>query len=243
MELSKETKVKEIALSYPGARQILEDAGVDYCCGGGESLHEACLHAEVPAEEILKRLRENKAQAGPDERVWISSSLRDLTGHIRERHHRYVREAIPRLRAQLAKVRGKHGVRHREIEEIEKLFGDVGREMIAHMQKEEQILFPYIEALERSQDENTAPPSSCFGSVESPIRQLIDEHEGAAALLSEMRKCTNGFTPWQGACPTSAGLYYGLAEFERDLHRHVHLENNLLFPRAAAMEKAMLAAK
>ncbi len=109
MELSKESKVKEIALSHSGARQILEDAGIDYCCGGGKSLHEACLHAEVPAEEILKRLRENKVQAGPHEGVWISSPLRDLIRHIREQHHRYVREAIPRLRVLLSKVRGKHG--------------------------------------------------------------------------------------------------------------------------------------
>src|SRR3989442_15161160 len=128
MELSKETKVKEIALSYPGARQILEDAGVDYCCGGGESLHEACLQAEVPAEEILKRLRENKAQAGPDERVWISSLLRDLTGHIRERHHRYVREAIPRLRSLLAKVLKKHGEKHRDTKEIKEIFRNIARE-------------------------------------------------------------------------------------------------------------------
>ena len=129
MEISNETKVKEIALSNPGARQILEDAGVDYCCGGSKSLHEACLHAEVAAEEILKRLRENKINTTPDEKAWISSPLGDLNRHIRERHHRYVRAAIPRLRALLAKVRGKHGERHREIGEIAKLFREVGREM------------------------------------------------------------------------------------------------------------------
>ena len=236
MELSKETKVKEIALSYPGARQILEDAGVDYCCGGGESLHEACLHAEVPAEEILKRLRENKAQAGPDERVWISSPLRDLTGHIRERHHRYVREAIPRLRALLARVRGKHGVRHGEIEEIEKLFGDVGREMIAHMQKEEQILFPYIEALERSADGHGSVEPPFFQTVRNPVRAMMKEHDAVGDLIKQIHKASDGYNTPADGCTSYQALYQDLRQFEADLHQHVHLENNILFPRAVELE-------
>jgi regulator of cell morphogenesis and NO signaling len=236
MELRKETKVKEIALSYPGARQILEDAGVDYCCGGGESLHEACLHAEVPAEEILKRLRENKAQAGPDERVWISSPLRDLTGHIRERHHRYVREAILRLRALLAKVRGKHGVRHREIEEIEKLFGDVGREMIAHMQKEEQILFPYIEALERSADGNGSVEPPFFQTVRNPVHAMMKEHDAVGDLIKQIHKASAGYNTPADGCTSYQALYQGLRQFEADLHQHLHLENNILFPRALELE-------
>ena len=150
MNFSSETRVNEIALSNPGARRVLEDAGVDYCCGGGKSLQDACLPAGVTADQILQRLRQNSELAGPEDTEWTSASLADLTRHIRERHHQYVRDSIPRVRALLAKIREKHGPKHREIGEIEKLFGDVAREMTAHMQKEEQILFPYIDALERS---------------------------------------------------------------------------------------------
>jgi len=236
MELSNETKVKEIALSHPEARKILEDAGVDYCCGGGKSLYEACLHAEVPVEEILKRLRENKAQAGPDESVWISSPLRDLTLHIREQHHRYVREAIPRLRALLPKVRGKHGERHRELEEIEKLFGDVGREMIAHMQKEEQILFPYIEALERSADGNGSVEPPFFQTVRNPVHTMMKEHDAVGDLIKQIHKASNGYSTPADGCTSYQALYQDLRQFEADLHQHVHLENNILFPRAVELE-------
>jgi regulator of cell morphogenesis and NO signaling len=109
MSFTSETKVKEIALSNPAARQILEDAGLDYCCGGGKSLHEACLHADVPAEEILNRLRENSKHVSPDEASWTLVPLSDLTRHIRKRHHHYAREAIARVQPLLDKVEAKHG--------------------------------------------------------------------------------------------------------------------------------------
>jgi regulator of cell morphogenesis and NO signaling len=154
MNFSTETKVKEIALANPAARRILEDAGVDYCCGGGKSLREACMHAGITAAEILNRLRQNTGLTGPADTEWTSAPLADLTRHIRECHHQYVRDSIPRVRALLAKIREKHGAKHREIGEIERLFGDVARELTSHMQKEEQILFPYIDALERSANGN-----------------------------------------------------------------------------------------
>src|SRR6266705_2958915 len=157
MNFSTETRVNEIALSNSAARRVLEDAGVDYCCGGGKSLRDACLHAGVTIDEILKRLRENSEPAGPEDTEWTNASLAELTRHIREHHHQYVRDSIPRVRTLLAKIREKHGAKHPEIGEIEKLFGDVAREMTSHMQKEEQILFPYIDALER--------PANGSGSV------------------------------------------------------------------------------
>src|SRR5215471_4173747 len=165
MRFSTKTKVKDIALSDPGARQVLEDAGLDYCCGGVKSLHEACLHADVSAEEILNRLRENSKNIGPAEASWTAAPLSELTRHIRERHHRYVRETIPRVQTLLDKVIAKHGENHPEIADMRRLFTDIAREMIMHMQKEEQILFPYIEALERATDVR--------GSVEPPFFQTV----------------------------------------------------------------------
>ena len=136
MNFNDETKVKDIALSNPAARQILEDAGLDYCCGGGKSLHEACLHADVPAEEILNRLRENSKHVDPDEASWTSAPLSDLTRHIRDRHHRYVREAIARVQPLLDKVEAKHGKNHSEIADIRRLFAEVGaRDDHAHAER------------------------------------------------------------------------------------------------------------
>src|SRR5215510_4024069 len=150
MTFKSETKVNEIALSNPGARRILEDAGIDYCCGGGKSLKEACLSANVAADDILRKLRVHSERVAPCETPWTTAPLAELSKHIRECHHQYVRDALPRLRALLAKVREKHGGNHRELGEIEKVFGDVAREMLMHMQKEEQILFPFIDSLERA---------------------------------------------------------------------------------------------
>jgi regulator of cell morphogenesis and NO signaling len=240
MNFSTETRVNEIALSNPGARRVLEDAGVDYCCGGGKSLHDACLHAGVTAEEILKRLRQNGELAGPEDRAWTTAPLADLTRHIRERHHQYVRDSITRLRALLAKVKEKHGQKHREIEEVEKLFGDVSSEMTAHTQKEELILFPYIDALERSASGNGALEPPFFQTVRNPIHAMMKEHDSAGELVRQIRKASNEYKPPADACTSYQAAYQGLRQFEEDLHLHVHLENNILFPRAVELEAAVV---
>jgi regulator of cell morphogenesis and NO signaling len=236
MNFNSQTKVKDIALSNPGARQILEDAGLDYCCGGGKSLHEACGHADVPAEEILKRLRENREQVSAGETAWVSAPLGEVTRHIREKHHRYVREAIARVRPLLEKVKAKHGENHPEIAEIEELFSEVGREMIMHMQKEEQILFPYINSLEEAANGKGAWELPFFQTVQNPIHAMMKEHDAAGELVKRIRKASVEYTAPADACTSYKALYQDLREFEADLHEHVHLENNILFPRAVEME-------
>jgi regulator of cell morphogenesis and NO signaling len=146
MNFSRETKVKDIALFNPAARQVLEDVGLDYCCGGGKTLDEACLHADVSPDEILNRLRENSRNITPEDQNWIAMPLSELTRHIREKHHHYVREAIHHTQPLLGKVISKHATNHAELDKIGQLFTEVSKEMIMHMQKEEQVLFPYIDA-------------------------------------------------------------------------------------------------
>ena len=238
MNFNDETKVKDIALSNPAARQILEDAGLDYCCGGGKSLHEACLHADVPAEEILNRLRENSKHVSPNEANWATAALSDLTRHIRERHHRYVREGIARLQPLLDKVEAKHGKNHPEIADIRRLFTEVGREMIMHMQKEEQILFPYIDALEKAASTHGSMEPPFFQTVRNPIHTMMKEHESAGELVKQIRKVSSEYKAPADACTSYKALYQDLQAFEADLHQHVHLENNILFPRAVEMEAA-----
>jgi regulator of cell morphogenesis and NO signaling len=240
MNFNDQTKVKDIALSNPAARQILEDAGLDYCCGGGKSLHEACLHADVPAEEILKRLRENSKHVSPDEANWASAPLVDLTRHIRDRHHRYVREAIARVQPLLDKVEAKHGKSHSEIADIRRLFTEVGREMIMHMQKEEQILFPYIDALEKATNAHSSVEPPFFQTVRNPIHAMMKEHDAAGELVKQIRKASSEYTAPADACTSYKAVYQDLRQFEADLHQHVHLENNILFPRAVEMETGVV---
>src|SRR5262245_15072175 len=228
MTFSSETKVNEIALSNPAARHVLEDAGIDYCCGGGKSLQEACLRANVPAAEILRKLRLNSEQVAPGETPWTTAPLAELTKHIRERHHQYVRDAIPRLRALLAKIREKHGGNHRELPEIEKFFSDIAREMLMHMQKEEQILFPFIEALERAKTGGGSVEPPFFQTVRNPIYSMMREHDSAGELMRQIRNASAGYKAPADACTSYQAAYQGLEEFEKDLHLHVHLENNIL---------------
>ena len=240
MNLNDQTKVKDIAVSNAGARKILEDAGLDYCCGGGKSLQEACLHADVPAEDILKRLRENGRDITPEDANWTSAPLSDLTRHIREKHHRYVRQAIVRIQPLLDKVGAKHGKNHPEIADIQRLFTEVGREMIMHMQKEEQILFPYIDALEKAASAHGSVEPPFFQTVRNPIHAMMKEHDAAGELVKQIRTTSSEYTAPADACPSYKALYQDLREFELDLHHHVHLENNILFPRAVDMEATVV---
>jgi regulator of cell morphogenesis and NO signaling len=238
MNFNTETKVKDIALAEPKARRVFEDAGVDYCCGGGNSLADACLEAGARPEEILKRLREASGEAGPADANWVSAPLGELTRHIREKHHRYVREAIARLRPLASKVKAKHGENHGELAEVEQLFLEVAGEMSRHMQKEELILFPYIEVMERAASGGAPLEPPFFQTVRNPIHMMMKEHDAAGELVKRIRMASAQYTPPAEACESYRALYQELREFEADLHEHVHLENNILFPRAVELEAA-----
>jgi len=236
MNLSGKTAVKDIAVSSPASARILEKAGVDYCCGGGQSLEDACAGAGVSAEELLARLRASAAEARPEDADWAKAPLGELTEHIRQKHHAYVREAIPRISALLEKVKAKHGANHPEIAAIEGDFLQLGQEMISHMQKEEMILFPYIERLEVSRRGGAAMERPFFQTVRNPIQMMMNEHDAAGNLAKQIRKASSEYAPPADACASYQRLYGELHEFEADLHQHVHLENNLLFPRAVDLE-------
>jgi regulator of cell morphogenesis and NO signaling len=236
MNFSSESRVKDIALSHPAARHVLEEARVDYCCGGGKSLQEACVHTGVTAEEILTRLRENSQCVDPADANWTTAPLSDLTVHIKNKHHRYVRESIPRVTTLLDKVKVKHGKQHPELSEIEFSFRAVGKEMIMHMQKEEQILFPYIEALDRAANGKGSLEPPFFQTVKNPIHAMMKEHDAAGEWVRQIRKASAEYATPTDACTSYEALLQELQQFEIDLHQHVHLENNILFPRAVELE-------
>ena len=233
-----ENKVKDVAISNPAARQAVEDPGVHNCCGEGKSVHEACLHSDVSAEQILARLRENGKNVNPGAKDFATAPLNELTRYIREKHHSYVREAITRIQSLLIKVTAVYAKNHIELAAIHNHFSEVAREMIQHMQKEEMILFPYIDALEKAANGNGALETPFFQTVRNPIHAMMKDHDAAEDRMKQIRKASSDYTAPGNACTSYKALYQELNAFEADLHQHVHLENNILFPRAVELEAA-----
>jgi regulator of cell morphogenesis and NO signaling len=230
--------VREIAVENPSSIRVFESLGIDYCCGGAKSIDVACLSAGINTDHLLQMLQQARLDAEDRPlREWTSRTLRELTTHIIENHHGYIRREMPRITALFEKVNLKHGEAHPELFDIEKLFTTIRQELLTHILKEEQILFPYIERMEQAAFRNELLPPAFFGSVANPIAHMLSEHDDAGALMAEIRKLTDGYKAPAGVCPTFLGLYRSLEEFERDLHLHVHLENNILFPRAIEMER------
>jgi regulator of cell morphogenesis and NO signaling len=173
---------------------------------------------------------------GADERDWTRATLAELVDHIRDTHHVYTREAIERIPRLAAKVVAAHGTNHPEVRRVEAVFAGLAEELRMHMMKEEMVLFPYIVRTEEAvlAGEPLLPPP--FGTVGNPIRMMEHEHESAGGALRELRSLTADYAAPADACTTFRTLYSAMAEFEQDLHRHIHLENNILHPRALAME-------
>jgi len=239
MATTLEKTVREIALENPSIIRVFESLGIDYCCGGKKPLSDACSHANVDLARVVELLEQARNQAAsPQALEWRDKPLGELTTHIVGQHHAYVRRETPRIEGLLAKVLARHGADRPEIREIDQLFSAISKELATHMLKEEQVLFPYMERMEQSVRAGNPVPPAFFGTVQRPIANMVAEHDDAGALLARIRELSNGYQAPASACPTYLGLYLALAEFERDLHQHVHLENNILFPRAIEMEQA-----
>jgi regulator of cell morphogenesis and NO signaling len=237
---TKTTKtVREVALENPAATAVLESLGIDYCCGGHLPFDEACSKVGKNADDVARQISDAaQAAAARAEKStdWNSRSLTELLDHINSTHHVFVRAEIPRLTQLADKVASKHGEHSPELLQVKSVLGALFEELTVHLMKEEQILFPYIERLEESKLEHgAAPPSTCFGTVENPIRMMMFEHDNAGVALRELRKLTNDYQVPPDGCTSFRAFYQGLLAFEADLHQHIHLENNILFPRAIAL--------
>jgi len=243
MIFDKTQTVREIAIKHPASLRVFENLGIDYCCGGKRPLQEACGQANVPIETVLQQLGDlDVSNVSPEEQRWTEAPLGNLTAHIVARHHRYVREEAPRVEALLEKVVSKHDEAHPELKPIQETFVALSQELSAHMMKEEQVLFPFLEKMELAARTGGPAPIGCFESVEFPIARMLADHDDAGALTAKIRTLSGGYQAPAEACPTYRGLYHALEEFEHDLHHHVHLENNILFPRAVEMEQSLVEA-
>jgi regulator of cell morphogenesis and NO signaling len=229
--------VRDIALEQPTAIRVFEQFGIDYCCGGRKPLAEACAAGNLEVASVLAALEEAEKKPGTAVEDWNARTLESLSVHIVATHHAYVKRELPRL-AQLAqKVVNRHGSTKPGLPVIAHTLMQLDEELTSHLAKEEAVLFPFIASLEQSVSLGTPNPKSCFGAVSNPIAMMTQEHDAAGILLADIRRLSRDFTTPEDACPTFHAFYNGLREFEQDLHQHIHLENNILFPRAIELEQ------
>ena len=232
--------VREIALNQPSSIRVFERFGIDYCCGGRKPLAVACKEQDVDIEALLAALAQAATEPSPEETDWNKASLEELTAHINSKHHEYLKSELPRLDMLARKVAAAHGPNHPELVELQTVLQNLSSELMQHMSKEEMILFPYIAQLESSLAHGLAQPHSCFGTVANPIAMMTREHDDAGELLAKIRELTGNYTVPPDACPTYHAYFDGLQAVEKDLHQHIHLENNILFPRAVTMEASVM---
>ncbi|WP_299121111.1 iron-sulfur cluster repair di-iron protein [uncultured Tenacibaculum sp.] len=240
MVVSREKTVAAYVTENIKTAHIFKKHGIDFCCGGAVTVEKACKKNNVDQAILEKELSEvdkvvDKLQ---DFDSW---SLDFLIVYIENLHHTYVRESLPLLSQYANKVAKVHGHHYEEVVIVNKLFHEVANELISHMQKEEQILFPFINQLVDAKKKKEVYKRPPFGTVNNPIKMMEHEHENAGGVLKEIARLTNNYTPPEGACNTFKALYAKLEEFEQDLHQHIHLENNILHPKAIKLEKELTA--
>lgn len=240
MTVATERTVRELALENPASTRVFEKLGIDYCCGGKKSLGEACRAANLNINQVLASLEQARqpAVAPQSEEHWHAAPLAVLIGHIQNTHHKYTREEIARLGSLFEKVCSVHGRNHPELLQVHDAFKGLAQELGAHILKEEMILFPYLTRMEAAVTAKESLAPAPFGSVQNPVAMMEHEHDSAGNALRVMKQASNGYSAPGDSCISYQTLYKALAAFEADLHQHIHLENNILFPRAVAMETA-----
>jgi regulator of cell morphogenesis and NO signaling len=232
-----EKTLAEIVTDNIRSAIVFEEYGLDFCCNGKRPLAEACQNKNVNVEDVLRSLSELDSKNNSEKiNYW---ELDFLIDYIINNHHQYVRKMIPIISMHADKVASVHGENHPETKQIADLFFAVREELESHMMKEERILFPYIKQLyyANKNNEQIAPPP--FGTIQNPIRMMEAEHQSAGDAMKSIRELSNNFSTPEDACNTFKALYSDLKEFEEDLHKHIHLENNILFPKSIKLEEEL----
>lgn len=234
-KLDQTVTVGEWVAQHPQSVRVFEEHQIDYCCGGNRSLAQACAAKGLNADRFASQLLTSIAQTQDAPEVnWSDRPLHELCNHIEATHHAYLKTELPRLAAIVEKVAKVHGPAHPELLDIRLVYMELWAELEPHMVKEERILFPAIRHLEKSSSQPRFP----FGTVANPIRMMEHEHDIAGNALQRIRSLTNDYHVPDDACNTWRVMLDGLAHLERDLHQHIHKENNILFPRAKTRELA-----
>ena len=239
MNAIKDKTVAELVTDNIQTAHVFKKYGIDFCCGGGEKLEAACKRRKVSLEDVERDLL-NAENNGSREYKYNSWELDFLADHIVNVHHQYVEESIPMMLSYCEKVVRSHASEHPELREIETLFHLLAGELRAHLKKEELILFPFISKMVKAAKQGTKLERPPFGEASYPVKMMEEEHEIAGDYIRKIAKLSDDFTPPQGACNTYKAFYSKLDEFEKDLYLHIHLENNILFPKAIALEKKVM---
>lgn len=238
MENLESRTVAELVTENIKTAHVFKKYGIDFCCGGGISIEKACKKANVNLELLKQDLlnTRNEITRATNYNSW---KLDFLTDHIINVHHSYVEENIPLLLQYANRVAEVHGHHYTELLEIKELVHQVAGELSSHLKKEELILFPFIKKMVAAKENGSELPEAHFGTTANPIKMMEDEHEDAGDAFRKIAMLSNNYTPPENACNTYRAFYAKLDEFEQDLHQHIHLENNILFPKCLAMEKEL----
>ena len=235
MPLDAQTTIREAVVADFRAAAVFDRHGIDFCCGGRRTIVDACRDRHLQPDAVLKELAEACATPRSDDPNYAEWEPDTLAAFIVGHHHAYVRRALPSITARTQKVAAVHGERHPELLDVARLWAGVAEDMTVHMAKEEAVLFPYVAVLATAARTGRAVPPPPFGAIENPIRVMEAEHDATGDAMAGIRSLTDGYTAPADACATYRICLQELEEFERDLHVHVHLENNVLFPKAKSL--------
>jgi regulator of cell morphogenesis and NO signaling len=230
MSINTAMTLKEIALSQSASAQVLESYHLDYCCGGEQTLAQACRRANLDLDEVVAALAQAQGKPQPDPSEH-ASTLTNQAGFILDRHHVFTRSKLPRVGTLLARIIERHGSDHSELKAVGECFVELQVLLDPHMIREERILFAHIKALDKNSRAEVLLPPDFIGVIEDQIRQSEEEHQVFVDLMKKIRELTSDFTPPVGAVSTYGATYKALEGLETNLMHHIHLENDVLFPR------------
>lgn len=239
MKITKDTIIGELVAKDYRTASVFKKNNIDFCCNGNRSIGDACSENKLDSIQLLQELEQlsgTQDSSGIDYNSWPLDLLAD---YIEKKHHRYVETKISEIKPYLEKVVNTHAGNHNELYKIEQLFTESAGELTVHMKKEELMLFPFIRKMVQAQGSGLKVTSP-FGTVKNPIRSMMIEHENEGERFREIASLTNNYTAPADACNTYRVTYSLLKEFEDDLHLHIHLENNILFPKSIVLEESFL---
>ena len=236
MNITSETRIGELVAQDYRTALVFKKHKIDFCCQGGRTIKEACQKKDLLESEVLQEL-ENIYTAVAPINNFQDFKLDDLVDYIEDNHHLYVAQALPVIGQYLDKVCKVHGAHRPELFQINELFSESAEELSHHMMKEELVLFPFVKRMAQAQRDNEKLELPGYGSVENPIAMMKHEHNTEGERFRKIAELSNDYQPPAEACNTYRVVFALLKEFEEDLHKHIHLENNILFPKAIELEK------